>query len=677
MLLKQPDVAIVKDHIIKILEKIHNQIKEKIKDKKSEKEKLLNRKSELLNEAILNLDRINDSAAIKRIFGVAVAIILQKKGKIGNTTSEGELLKKLINEDKQLANNYFINTSDEREISYRELRKFAKLQLDDQDKPVIVNKNEYGELEKLFSYERIAYLDKGAGYEKLLNELAAVPTEQKVAANSDAKVAQLLYEAKQTSGFNPLGESLIPEVGLTRPPKLGESSKQQQKETSVQLEQEVISKEGVIEKKTIPDTKIQKTEKAYYISLDFDSCFAWNLHPRKPEWWGNPKEDGPESSPKRTEIRVRRIKWIQENEKKLIENILAGNKDLFEHVAKEMLKDGFTKLCINVGTNRQDPYRDYYNMLVHGSPSFVPVLEAAKEPIAKAIAAQLKEGQLITVEYDRRLMVSTTTSTRQPGDTTLSNPGPGISDMGVAAIKDLMSNSAEYIVANAREGILSLFDNSKITLLYQQMHRAFELNPGETVFNFYDDTYDGILKPLQMFFKENPDFIPKGMTLHLHYYAKTQDNPTATIQAFPPIEGTGKHDPNYRDTMLLVGALAFEYRYPKIKEMLAPLRENSFTQKDVKNVLTEVKPYIDAMAKDTYDISLKYPKGDGGFFTDQTFIEARERTALLAKKEFKVGDASPARSQFLVSAKGIVPSEQKEEQPNAEIEAQPRNRFAP
>lgn len=650
---KQVQADVIKEKVTNIITAVNNQIKRKIQGN-SKKAKILKLKSDLLQECLNKIKTVEDPRIIKRIFGIATAVILQKKGKVGNTTSEGDLLKDLLKKDKILSDKYFGDQGDQH-VSYRELRKFAKLQLDNQDeKNVIVTDKEHSSLEQFFSYDKIAYLQPGAWYQELLDGLAPAKQSEKKPAvpNSNAGITKHLQEVKDATGLTPPGEVIVPSfTELPRPPQILEASGKEdvskKEKISKQLEQQVVTKAGVIENKVIPDTKEQKAEKVYYLSLDFDSCFAWNLKPKMPGWWGNPKTD------KNKANNIERIQWIKDNEEELIKNILKGNADLFKQVAKEMITGGFTKLCMNVGTNRQDPYRDYWNMLLHGSPSFVPVLEAAKKPLAEAIKAELaaqKSQQTITLEYDRRLIVSTTTSTRQPGDTMLSTPGPSVSDKGVSAIVDLMSQTAEYIVNNAREGIMSLFDKSKITLLYQQMHRARELNPGQTEFHFRDDSYANILVPLQKFFKDNPDLIPKDMTLHIHHY---MHGVTYDQSDLKPIEGTGVADPHYKETMLLVGAAAFSVPDSEISKVIAPLNESKCEQKDVVNVITEVKPYVDQLAKEGSAIALNgHNEGNDGCFDAKLFRAAQKLTGLLPNPKVD-HKTSPARSMFFVTSKGV------------------------
>lgn len=89
-------------------------------------------------------------------------------------------------------------------------------------------------------------------------------------------------------------------------------------------------------------------------------------------------------------------------------------------------------------------------------------------------------------------------------------------------------------------------DESKILLLYLQMHHAAKThlkNAEDTIsFNFVDDRSD-ILQTLQQYCQQNPQMIPKGMTLKLYQYHGEQPVPFASIT------GTAAIDASYPTTI--------------------------------------------------------------------------------------------------------------------------------
>lgn len=93
-----------------------------------------------------------------------------------------------------------------------------------------------------------------------------------------------------------------------------------------------------------------------------------------------------------------------------------------------------------------------------------------------------------------------------------------------------------------------LFDETKATILYAQMHKIAQEHPDENIeFHFYDDRglnfIADILEILEKFYKSHPDLIPKNVTLNLHHYAG------AKVTSFEPIKGTGFIDTNYYQTV--------------------------------------------------------------------------------------------------------------------------------
>lgn len=139
----------------------------------SERGNFLKIKSHLLEESINKIKNTNDPEILKRLFGVAIAVSLQKKSNAwGNTTSEGRQLLTLLNSDKELTNKYFLHEN----ISYRELRKFAKSQLYYQNVDNKVQDAEHKNLEHYFAYETAADLQEGGWFQQVLDK---IPTLKK------------------------------------------------------------------------------------------------------------------------------------------------------------------------------------------------------------------------------------------------------------------------------------------------------------------------------------------------------------------------------------------------------------------------------------------------------------------------------------------------------------------
>ncbi|TNF65220.1 MAG: hypothetical protein EP298_13285 [Gammaproteobacteria bacterium] len=121
-------------------------------------------------------------------------------------------------------------------------------------------------------------------------------------------------------------------------------------------------------------------------------------------------------------------------------------------------------------------------------------------------------------------------------------------------LEDIFSNrragSSFQIAQQIREGKLPepnkdslLLEQSKIPILYAQMHRHALKNPTEVIeFDFYDDRED-IIKALNEFYINYPEMIPKNVTLNLHLY-----NGEERVD-LEPIQGQGRIDSNYCQTV--------------------------------------------------------------------------------------------------------------------------------
>jgi hypothetical protein len=89
-----------------------------------------------------------------------------------------------------------------------------------------------------------------------------------------------------------------------------------------------------------------------------------------------------------------------------------------------------------------------------------------------------------------------------------------------------------------------VFDETKLSLVYAQMHKLAAENPNEAIeFAFYDDRVD-ILGSLETYFKQNPRSIPSNVTLSLNHYDG------AKAEVLFNLKGEGTIDEDYRKTVL-------------------------------------------------------------------------------------------------------------------------------
>ncbi|CAM3060626.1 Dot/Icm secretion system substrate [Legionella steigerwaltii] len=216
--------------------------------------------------------------------------------------------------------------------------------------------------------------------------------------------------------------------------------------------------------------------KIVYHSFDFDGCFSNEAtdHALGPDW-----------TTKKSNEEVNKIH-------------LDVNREFIES-----LEQGEQTVLL-VGSNRQDPYIDLKNSrkkipppgsvfprmealaekmgeTTTFSPFLLPDLEAAEVEIGKTYQEFLKKEYL--------------------------NKNGSYKD-GVEAEQFTKDGFSE-----------PLDDESKVSLIFAQMRLAAMQNPKDEIeFNFYDDRKD-IVEGLQKFFQENPELIPKNVTLNLKGYS--------------------------------------------------------------------------------------------------------------------------------------------------------------
>lgn len=119
-----------------------------------------------------------------------------------------------------------------------------------------------------------------------------------------------------------------------------------------------------------------------------------------------------------------------------------------------------------------------------------------------------------------------------------------------------------------------VFDESKVTLLYAQMHRMAQEQPHESIiFDFFDDRDQDILDWLTTFYSAHPELIPHNLTLRLNHYMGQECTLISQIQ------GTGFIDSNYRQT---------------VKDMAAQAQaaQTSTSSTDEINAALKVQPHL-------------------------------------------------------------------------------------
>lgn len=125
-------------------------------------------------------------------------------------------------------------------------------------------------------------------------------------------------------------------------------------------------------------------------------------------------------------------------------------------------------------------------------------------------------------------------------------------------------------------------DESKMTLIYAQMHKLAIDHPNDQIqFHFIDDKEE-LLNDLYEYFSKFPELIPKNVTLNLKAYTGPTDRngkPVAQLfKAYNPIQGTRElPDHDFRNTVKNMAAVAIESE-PYITSQHSPTSITSYNE---------------------------------------------------------------------------------------------------
>lgn len=199
-------------------------------------------------------------------------------------------------------------------------------------------------------------------------------------------------------------------------------------------------------------------------------------------------------------------KYLRSNDKEIVTH----NQELLDQLKKN--NDNYQKTIVFIGSNRQSKTIDDVNAIDKGS-CFLPLLEVAK---------------YLEADFDPFLLADL-----------YENLDEGTS-LSRALSNSYKGNHAQW-----------LFDETKLTVLYAQIHKTAKQNSSEAIeYHFYDDRsrLNGtpgleILDCLHSFFSKYPHMLPKNVTLCLHHY-KGKD-----VTPYPEIEGVGLIDRDYSRTV--------------------------------------------------------------------------------------------------------------------------------
>lgn len=172
-------------------------------------------------------------------------------------------------------------------------------------------------------------------------------------------------------------------------------------------------------------------------------------------------------------------------------DVVAANHSLCAHLLDKVKLDGFTDAVLMVGSNRQDLDTEYTNSEKKGIRCFPTITE---------FQCQLNNrSKKIKFNLDKFLLGDK--SKHQSGKTFRAG-----------------SKKSPITKQQAQAAECYYFDDSKVTLLYAQMHRMASLHPdAEITFDFYDDK-ENILRGLLSYYKNNPTLLPPRMKLRVYQY---------------------------------------------------------------------------------------------------------------------------------------------------------------
>ncbi|QRN04177.1 hypothetical protein GH742_09995 [Legionella sp. MW5194] len=212
-------------------------------------------------------------------------------------------------------------------------------------------------------------------------------------------------------------------------------------------------------------------------------------------------------------------------------DVIRANKALLDRIATNA--EGYDSTTLYAGTNRQSVSDDRANAYKNDTGSAFPHL--------MQLAGYLKD-KLRKVKLDKFLLTDLYHQRKA---------GESFNE----ALTLLDKDSLHYDQEKMKNGPFKdwLHDQSKLTLLYAQIHRFAKKHPKDTMdFYFYDDRED-ILEKLHAYFQQNPNRLPSNLCLRIKRYCGE-----GSLKDYPPIQGTGKIDKKYKATVKRLAADTLE-----------------------------------------------------------------------------------------------------------------------
>lgn len=180
---------------------------------------------------------------------------------------------------------------------------------------------------------------------------------------------------------------------------------------------------------------------------------------------------------------------------KSIEDFLQVNKGLIEEIVKQV-REG-NQVAMYSGSNRVDPYVDDQNARKAKKKNGVYLSSfIAFRALEEAIKTQLNDGEKKHVQLEEMLPADT-----YNGRTAGASFGNFVNQMSSRGFESTDTLTPE-----------SVADESKISILYAQIHHLAAKYPDKQItFTFYDDNLT-ILKGVRTFYQTHPHLVPTNVT---------------------------------------------------------------------------------------------------------------------------------------------------------------------
>ncbi|OGT45025.1 MAG: hypothetical protein A3E83_05945 [Gammaproteobacteria bacterium RIFCSPHIGHO2_12_FULL_41_20] len=199
--------------------------------------------------------------------------------------------------------------------------------------------------------------------------------------------------------------------------------------------------------------------------------------------------------------------------------LLAYNETFLKTVSQEIRGNHYNDVIWMVGSSRQDKGTDMLNAL-HNKGSCFPALNR--------LCAEMQHRVPQTPCRVDRYLLADAYGNQPPGEN----------------FTRALGNASDYPFSEW------LFDETKFSILYAQIHKIASENPDADVdYDFYDDRED-ILTSLQAIFTKHPDLIPHNVKLRLHHYDGRN------IRQHIAIQGSGTIDNNYHNNVKFLAQCA-------------------------------------------------------------------------------------------------------------------------